>query len=167
MAFALSSFLQAMLGNDAQAAADAAQAQRLSEEDGEGAQWRLLADVISPLAAVPMNVVALEDALTACAKSHYRLAASGFRILAASRMLTRGDIRGAQAMMDPCDPAPEPCWAAELLRVHAELLARTNNGDRKGAEAMLRESLRLARDQKARLWENRTSSAITNLLDAH
>ena len=67
--------------------------------------------------------------------------------------------------LNSCDRPAEPCWTPEVLRVDAELLLRSG-GDRKRAEEMLRESLRLAREQDAGLWQRRAESALAKLLVA-
>jgi hypothetical protein len=117
--------------------------------------------------AVPTDVAGLEDALAAAAKARYRAAVAGLRVIAASRLLASGDSRGAQAMMDACDrAASEPCWAAELLRLDAELLLRNRDKPGSQAENLLRESLRLAREQKAGLWERRTAELLASAFGA-
>jgi outer membrane PBP1 activator LpoA protein len=88
----------------------------------------------------------------------------GYRLFAANWMLGRGDTAGAQALLDDClaGSSEERCWRSEILRLQAELLRI--QGDRTRAEELLREAMRVSREQHARLWEDRAARSLETLL---
>src|SRR5678815_2754594 len=71
-----------------------------------------------------------------------------------------GVIREAFSL--PCMKLPTPnFFSAELLRAKGELLAATGNVEE--AEVLLRQSLEIAQQQRARTFELRTATSLSRL----
>jgi predicted ATPase len=82
-----------------------------------------------------------------------------------------GDLDGAVALLDRCiEQTQKPGWGeeahlAETLRVKAWALRQ--RGDRDDVEPLLRRSLEVARRQKAKSWELRTSTTLAQVMAEH
>lgn len=81
-----------------------------------------------------------------------------------------GRTRDALALVDTsiehCRRTGDRFMEPEVLRVKAELLLAADGSNSDAAESILRESLRVARDHKAKSWELRTATSLAGLMDA-
>lgn len=152
------SLLRAILGDDAVAHSYADDALRLVDENGENPPWNLAAGVMASISAVKPDVVAMKRELSAFETAGYRLAAVAFRTIGASRLCRHDDARGARELIDdpafPTTTVLDPAWAAEQYRVRAELMAMEGS-DAERTDSLFRSAVRMASQQKARLWEER------------
>lgn len=151
----ISAFLHAILEDDSRAIEEAERALRLAEESGGGAPWNLAAAILASLGEE--GPAGLVDAIADYEARHYRMCLPLFRIVAASRRLARGDAGTARRLL--AEPCFEPVWLAEHGRVSAELLL-AEGGDVERAYELLRESVRIAREQGARLFEERAQRTL-------
>jgi predicted ATPase len=69
-----------------------------------------------------------------------------------------------QLALDYSKRQSNPCWDAELLRLHGELLLASESPDRQAAEARLRSALALAQSQGSRLLALRAAVSLGQLL---
>lgn len=102
-----------------------------------------------------------------------RLAATGHRVwvrylrgLQAEALALGGDLMGAQALLDESivatEMGEERVHYAELLRLKGWVLMLQD--ERNSAETMLRASIEVARAQKAKSWELRSTTTLARLL---
>lgn len=164
MALAFSAFFHLLAGDVARSAHDAAGLTRSAEEVGGELFWLLAAQIFTVLDAEEPEAGALEQAIAAYLANGYRIAVGGYRAAAASIFLARGELRAADAQLEAAASAPaEPCWEAELHRLRAELLLARGGSTDKAAE-LFAEAIRIAREQKAQLWEQRAAKSWSTLL---
>ncbi|HYD48093.1 MAG TPA: AAA family ATPase [Terriglobales bacterium] len=161
---AIASFVHCVLGDDdavtlARAAMAVAKEHRLP-------QWQVYADVVADCAALAAGDLGglggVRDKLHSYHESGYTLGSSALWTYIAAAFLAAGEgdeaAAGLQHARNQADGTGERFWDAEIDRVDAELaMAR---GNAAAAEQLLRRSLRTARQQRARLFEQRTTAQL-------
>jgi len=163
----MTSLLHLLLGNDEEAAASAAVATTLVETSG-GPPWSSFAAMLAILTSEPFDVAAFRESLGPYETQGYHVAASLFRLLAASKALARGDEQEAKTCLDANDWSSlcvvERCWGAEQSRLRAGLLMLGGKASDSEIEGHFRRAVETAREHGARLWEIRASEEYDEFL---
>lgn len=157
----ISSAVFLILGDDARAERLAAETCRLLEDHGEKTPWSGGVHVVSVLCAPAFSVDAFRLAIDGY-DSQYRWFGAMFRLLAAERLVERGDLAEAASLLDGVEV--DAMWRAVELRVKAVLMWKANPTQRRAAERMLRESCTVARAQFAARWERQAADALESCL---
>jgi hypothetical protein len=119
--------------------------------------WNRAGEVLAAICARPFSLETFRRALERW-ESQYPEFGSLFRLMTADRMIARGEIEDARALVE--DVHASPAWASVELRVKAELAMRENPDNRGEAEKQLREAIRIAKRQDAGLWEKQAEEAL-------
>lgn len=163
----MTSLLRLILGNDEEAAANAALAATLVETSG-GPPWNSFAAMLAIPTSEPFDSTAFHESLGPYEEQGYHVAASLFRLLAASNALTRGDLAQATTCFDENDAASlcvvERCWGAEQSRLRAELLMLSGDDSASQVEESFRRVVKIACGHGARLWEVRAGESLDEFL---
>jgi predicted ATPase len=113
------------------------------------------------------NIERFQSAIVQYAEIGSGLVVPYFRALRAEALSERGEIPAALSLVKEAvelvDTSGEASHAAEIHRIHADILLRGDPVNSSLAEQMYRSSLDIARRQKARSWELRTSTSLARL----